>query len=305
MRVLQRRPANRIDLWERGRYLRVFATADGLALVEVENHGTIARPDVRFSIRSGNPTAAAHRGIGRTLRKVLGLDVDPEPFYRLAAAEPVLRPTALALRGMRPPRFVGLFEAFVNVVPFQQLSLEAGVAIVGELVERFGERLEHGGRRFDAFPTARAIAEARPTALRACGLSSRKAETLRHLARAIESGELDEERIGRMTTKDALQILLEVPGIGPWSAGLVLLRGFGRLDVFPPGDVGATRGLSALMRVEPGAPLCHAVERFGNLRGYLYFCALGASLMKKGLIHSAPSRARAIVATRAAYSEYQ
>lgn len=289
MRVLQRRPANRVDIWEQGRYLRVSATADGLALVEVENRGTIAEPDVRFAIRSGNPTAAARQGIGLTLRKVLGLDIDPEPFQRLAAAEPTLRAMARALRGMRPPQFGDLFEAFANVVPFQQLSLEAGVAIVGHLVERFGESLKYGSRRFQAFPTARAIAEARLTALRACGLSSRKAETLRHLARAIESGELVEERIARMTTNAALQTLRDLPGIGPWSAGLVLLRGLGRLDVFPPGDVGATRGLSALMHVEPGAPLGHVVERFGDLRGYLYFCALGASLMKKGLIHAAPS----------------
>jgi 3-methyladenine DNA glycosylase/8-oxoguanine DNA glycosylase len=287
VRVLQRRPANRIDVWEQGRYLRVFATADGLALVEVQNRGTIARPDIRFTIRSGSPTAAARHEFGQILRKVLGLDVDPEPFHRLAIAEPALRPTALGLRGMRPPRFVGLFEAFANVVPFQQLSLDAGIAIVGKLVERFGRRLEYGGHPFHAFPSARVIAEAHPTALRACGLSPRKAETLRHLGRAIESGELDEERIARITTKDALQALREVPGIGPWSAGLVLLRGFGRLDVFPPDDVGATRGLSTLLHVAPGAPLGRLVERFGDLRGYLYFCALGASLMKKGLIHSA------------------
>jgi len=80
--------------------------------------------------------------------------------------------------------------------------------------------------------------------------------------------------------------LRELPGIGPWSAALVLLRGLGRLDVFPPGDVGAMRGLSALLRVGPGAPLDRAIERFGDLRGYLYFYGLGSSLLKKGLIHT-------------------
>ena len=61
----------------------------------------------------------------------------------VAESDRRLRPTALALRGMRPPRFPEIFEAFANVVPFQQLSLDAGVAIVSRLVERFGERLEH------------------------------------------------------------------------------------------------------------------------------------------------------------------
>lgn len=284
MRVLQRRAANRIDIWQQNRYLRVLPTADGLALVEVENRGTIAEPDVRFAIRSGNPVAAELQGIEQTLRKVLGLDVDPEPFHRLAIAEPVLRSTAFALRGLRPPRFAGLFETFANVVPFQQLSLEAGVAIVGNLVERFGKPLQYDGRGYHAFPTARSIADAHPMALRRCGLSIRKAETLRRLARLIHSGELNEACVERLSTKEALQSLLELPGIGPWSAALVLLRGFGRLDAFPPGDVGATRGLSALLHVEPGAPLDLAIERFGDLKGYLYFFSLGADLMKKDLI---------------------
>lgn len=289
MRVLQRLPTNRVDIWERSRYLRAFATAEGLALVEVSNRGTIAEPDVRYAIRSGRVSAATRQFVERTLRKVLGLDVDPQSFARLAAAEPRLRSTVLALRGMRPPRFPTLFETFANVVLFQQLSLEAGVAIVGRLAERFGERLDRDDRRFRVFPAARRIAEAQRTALRACGLSAQKAETLRHLGRAIESGELDEERIAHMSTNDALKALLELPGIGPWSAGLVLLRGFGRLDVFPAGDVGAARGLAMLLNVEPGAPLDDVIERCGELRGYLYFCALGARLMKKDLIHPASS----------------
>ncbi|MGH8284249.1 MAG: DUF488 family protein, partial [Steroidobacteraceae bacterium] len=289
VRVLQRRPANRVDVWEQNRYRRVLTTADGLVLVEVENRGTVDDPDVRLAIRSGNPSAATRLEIGRTVRKVLGLDVDPVPLQALVEGERKLRPTALALRGMRPPRFAGLFEAFVNVVPFQQLSLDAGIAIVGRLVERLGKRLEEGDRRFDAFPTSRAIGDARLDALRACGLSRSKAESLRSLARAMESGELTEERISGMSTSDALKTLAELPGIGPWSAGVVLLRGLGRIDVFPPGDVGAMRGLSALLRLRRAQSFDRVVDRFGEHRGYLYFYALGGNLLARGLIGAAPT----------------
>ena len=288
VRVLQRRPGNRVDVWDRGRYLRVLPTADALVLVEVENRGTIDNPDLRFAIRSGDPTTATRLAVGLTVRKLLGLDVDPRPLHRLVLAEQTLRATARALRGMRPPRFAVLFEAFANVVPFQQLSLDAGVAIVGRLVERFGEHLELGRRRFYACPTARAIATTPLEALRECGLSGRKSESLRYLARAIESGALSEEEISRMSTKNALTTLTELPGIGPWSAALVLLRGLGRIDVFPPGDVGALRTLRALMRVRARAPLSRIIERFGDRRGYLYFCALGGNLLAKRLIQAAP-----------------
>ena len=292
VRVLQRRPINRTDVWEQARYLRVLATAEGLTLVEVTNRGTIEDPDVHFQVLRGGRSSATRTMLGPTLRRMLGLDVDPKPLQRMLDVEPRLGPTAIALRGMRPPRFATLFEAFANVVPFQQLSLDAGVAVVGRLVERFGECIEHDGCRLYAFPTAAAIAESRVTAIRACGLSVRKAETVRRAALAIEAGELTEEELMRMSSTDAIRRLTELPGIGPWSAGLILLRGLGRLDVFPSGDVGAMRGLGELIGLSPGPSFDRAVERFGDRRGYLYFCSLGAALLARQLIHPAPRRFR-------------
>jgi DNA-3-methyladenine glycosylase II len=297
VRVLQRRPVNRVDLWERDRYRRVLATAGGVALVEVTNRGTLDAPDVRLAIRHGRRSAAARRAAAAVMREILGLDVDPDGLQQCAATDRALRATVRALRGMRPPRFPDLFEAFANVVPFQQVSLDAGVAIVGRLVERFGESIELDGRRYFAFPSAAAVAAAPVDALRACGMSRRKAETLRHAARAIASGALTEAAVARLGTAAALRTLVALPGIGPWSAALVLLRGLGRIDVFPPGDVGAARGLGALLDLDPAQSFERTVERFGDRRGYLYFCALGASLLAKGLIHPAPqapsSRVRA------------
>ena len=288
VRALQRRPTNLVEVWEGDRYLRALQTSGHLTLVEVENHGTIDAPDVRYVLRHGSPSAGTRRRIAGTLRKVLGLDIAPAPLQDLIQADRRLQRAALALRGMRPPRFADWFEAFGNVLPFQQLSLDAGVAIVGRLVERFGPSLEHNGRRYHAFPTAEVVADARLVSLRKCGLSARKAESLRMLAREIESGRLTEEKISGMPTPDALTALTALSGIGVWTASVVLLRGLGRLDVFPPGDAGVSRGLRELLHLEPGASVDRAVERFGDYRGYLYFCSLGNNLLAKGLIHPAP-----------------
>ncbi len=288
MRVLQRRPANGVDRWEVGRYLRLFDLSGGLSLVEVRDLGTIAKPLVRLRIVAGSDSAAAYAESRAFVRRMLGLDVDPAPLRRCAESAAASRATCRVLRGMRPPRFATLFEAFASVIPFQQLSLDAGTAIVARLVTRFGQRLAHDGRRFHAFPTARRIARARLDSLRACGLSRPKAQTLRGVARAIDAGELREAELARLGTDEAMARLVELPGIGPWSAGLVLLRGLGRLDVFPPGDVGAARNLRNLMQLDPRAPLAPSIERFGNFRGYLYFCALGGALLRSGLIQPAP-----------------
>lgn len=286
VRVLQRRPSSH-EVWEHNRYLRVFMTTEGLVLTAVENRGSIDDPDVRLAFVAGAPSADTRRSLERTLRRMLGLAVDPAPLHAAALRLRGLRPTAIALRGMRPPRFATLFDTFANVVPFQQLSLDAGASIVGRLVARFGERMMHGGRSFACFPTASAVAGARMPALLRCGLSRSKAESLRFLARAVEAGELDEDAIAQLATSDALATLIALPGIGPWSAALVLLRGFGRLEVFPPGDSGAKRGLDALLRLRAPESLARVVERFGDYRGYLYFCGLGGSLLAKGLIRSA------------------
>ena len=288
VRVLQRRPSNLVDVWQDGHYMRVLEVDGRPVFVEVENRGTLDLPDVRYLTRGDVPSAA----LTATLRKILGLDVDPAFLRFPVPIDGTLRTAVVALRGMRPPRFSNLFESFLNVIPFQQLSLEAGVSIIGRLVQRFGRAVEHSGRQYHASAGARAIAAARPLQLRACGLSRGKAQTLRNIARMIEARELREEEISQMPSRQALHALMELPGIGPWSAALVLLRGFGRLDVFPPGDVGAARGLGPLLQLDPGTSIDRAVERFGDRRGYLYFCGLGANLLARGLVRPAAPEQR-------------
>ena len=144
VRVLQRRPTSH-EVWDGSRHLRVFTTPDGLVLTAVDNRGSIDAPDVRLSFLAGTPSAGTRRGLEQAIVKMLGLGVDPAPLHAAAMRLPALRPTALGLRGMRPPRFATLFDAFGNVVPFQQLSLDAGA--VEEML--FGS-LESPARWFHA-----------------------------------------------------------------------------------------------------------------------------------------------------------
>lgn len=78
-------------------------------------------------------------------------------------------------------------------------------------------------------------------------MSKAKAATLRHAASLIVAGTLNEDEIERLPSSEALRLLDDLPGIGPWTAGVILLRGFGRLDVFPHGDVGARHTLGHLL----------------------------------------------------------
>ena len=309
VRVLQRRPTNRVDIWEDNRYRRALSTRDGVLLVETRNVGSVDEPDVRFAILNGKPSRETQGFAAASMRRLLGLDVDPTSVQRWAERVRGLRSTALALRGIRPPRFPSLFETLGSVIPFQQLSLDAGgpgVALgrdgvlgtaddapirvynLGRLVDRFGASLELGGRRWLAFPEPEVVAEAGIEALKSVGLSRTKAETLQRLAAGVVSREWTEERVQILSTRDALAALTDLPGIGPWTAAVILLRGFGRTEVFPPNDTGVARGLAALLALKPGPISAEVIERFGEHRGYLYFYSLAAQLRSRGLIASAP-----------------
>jgi DNA-3-methyladenine glycosylase II len=201
--------------------------------------------------------------------------------------EPRFGGVAAALRGFRPPCFPTLFETCASVLPFQQLSLDAGTAIVGRLVERFGPSLTLPHQSRFAFPPAEAIADASPEALRAVGLSRAKGASLQALARLTLDGTLEVERLRALPTAAALETLRALPGIGPWSASLILLRGLRRMDVFPEGDVGAARNLTALLGLPnllTPAETSAFAARFGDRRGYLYFLCLGGQLLSRGLV---------------------
>lgn len=287
VRLLQRRPANRIDHWEAGRYFRAFQTAAGTRLLVVANRGSTEVPDLWMEIQGGPVPEDVARDLMGTTRWMLGLDAAPAPVGWMVEQEPRLGPGTSALHGFRPPCFPTLFETCARVLPFQQLSLDAGTAITGRLVARFGPVFTHADREWHAFPSPEGIAEADPESLREVGLSRAKVVALQSLAARAIAGELDTERYQSLSSDAALKRLQALPGIGPWSAAVILLRGLRRTDVFPTGDVGVARNLPKLLGLAaPWSPADASAfaERFGDRRGYLYFLGLGAQLASRGLI---------------------
>lgn len=287
VRLLQRRPTNRVDRWDTDGYRRALPTAHGPRLLHLANHGTIQRPDLRLQILGGDTSPGTAENLATTLRHMLGLDAPSAPEAALTEIEPRLAPVLDALSGFRTPCFPTLFETCASVLPFQQLSLDAGTAIVGRLVEGFGVQMTVDATARFCFPSPEAIAEANPDHLRTTGLSRSKVTALQGLARMIADGSLSSDNLRTLPTPEAIAALRALPGIGPWSANLILLRGFRRLDVFPEGDVGAARNLTDLL--QPPAPFTAAdasafAARFGDRRGYLYFLALGNQLRARGLL---------------------
>jgi DNA-3-methyladenine glycosylase II len=265
--VLQRLPQAPVDVWAGGAYVRAFDGAGGPAAWRVTQApaapGRARRAAVTLEVEVDGPRSPAEPW-SRLLRRMLGLDVPLAPFFALARRIPELAPLARLALGLRPPRFASLHEAFASVILFQQVSLASGVATLRRLVAALSPPVATARGPLLPFPEAAAIASAPDAVLRGAGLSGAKARSLRGAAAAIAAGALRDEDLDALPTPALVARLQEEDGVGPWTASLLALRYFGRLDVFPPGDVAAEKALG----IVGGAAL---VERLGPWRGMLYY----------------------------------
>ena len=122
------------------------------------------------------------------------------------------------------------FTALVRAVLGQQLSVKAAASIA--------LRLE-GATGFDP---ARILA-LDPGDVRGLGLSWAKVRTVRAIAEAALTGQIDFAHLGALPDDEVIAALLPLPGIGRWTAEMFLMFSLARPDVFSFGDLGLRRGL--------------------------------------------------------------
>jgi DNA-3-methyladenine glycosylase II len=274
--VLRRLSTNLVDLLTPdGEYVRLLGNAAEPVVIRARqpNPGTLT-VEIEADPRE-------HPRLLALARRMLGVEVDLTRFYRLAADIQWLHPLVLRMRGVRPPRYPTVWEACVNAIVFQQLSLHAASAIMGRLIGALGEPVESRGVRLHRFPSIGQLQGAADSLLLRAGLSTGKLATLRRVVDAIGAGALDEAQLEKLPTPDAGALLRSIKGIGQWTAAVILLRGLGRLDVFPANDTSVARNLTLV-----GGPAPLDVETLldtlGPERGMLYYHLLLGRLETRG-----------------------
>ncbi|MDD5240407.1 MAG: hypothetical protein PHG47_01660 [Sulfuricella sp.] len=279
--TLRRRAHNAIDRWDGHTYRRVLALGGRAVEVAAVQTGPPQAP--RLAVVADGPRleAGERNALAGTLERLLGLRVDLTGFYALTAADPHLARLAEQFSGVKPPRFPTVFESLVNGIACQQLSLTVGIVLLNRLAEQFG--LPTGAAR--AFPRPEDLSGQDPERLRAIGFSRQKARALLELADAAAEGRVELEGIASLDDEAAKKRLLELRGVGRWTAEYVLLRGLGRTHVFPGDDVGARKRLAQWLGL-PG-PLDYegvrrAVERWQPYAGMVYFHLLLHGLAESG-----------------------
>jgi DNA-3-methyladenine glycosylase II len=273
--VMRRLSTNVVDVFDGTAYRRLLGDPNEPVLLSVEQHA----PGM-LTARLEGPNAKAFDAAA-VVRRALGADVDLTPFYAGAARVPWLHAIATGARGVKPPRYPSLWETVVNAVVYQQVSIHAAGAILRRVIERYSVAHEAVGVRLYPFPSARTLLDADPVELRALGLSVNKVNSLKAVAAAIESGELNESALEPLSTPALVEALLAHRGIGPWTGAVVALRGFGRLDIFPMNDSGATASLRKLSG-DPNVEAEPIIEALVPQQGMLYYHLLLGRLNATG-----------------------
>lgn len=219
-----------------------------------------APENVLFGARASNRQSAEH-GIAR-MRFALGIDDDLREFYRRYARDPMIGGSLRKRPWVRVGRRPEPFEALVWAVCEQLIEYDRAAAIQSRLVTRLGRRWTGKGSEAWAsglrdLPTAATLGGAAPAKLQSCDLAAARAIALSKAAREVASGRVELHGAEPVVERGRRR-LRAIPGIGAWTVEMLALRGQGRYDQLPAGDLGLLKLVGRIL--SGGDPRARADE---------------------------------------------
>ena len=240
-----------IRIYRDGIFTQAVETSNGPCLVEVRSTGTLDSPALEITSTPGTGYTGdeVEEEVVGLVESMFNIYDDLVPFYRAVEHDPVVTSLTGRFYGLKSPTTPTVFEALVDSIIEQQISLKAAKVLQARLIKRTGVTIDTGGSRYYCYPSSRALAAVPEGVFRECGMTVRKGEYIRDLSASVVSGELDTEAFRDYDdTHDIIAEMMKIRGIGRWTAELAVIRGIHRLDAFPADDVGLQRILSLFYR---------------------------------------------------------
>ncbi len=214
-------------------------------------------PDaVLFGARSCTPEAARY-GIER-MRFALGVDEELQPFYKELADDPLIGRSVRSRPWLRVRRRPEPFEALAWAICEQLIEYERAAAIQRRIVAALGPRWVGGDGDDSALrdvPSPATLAGTAPARLESLDLAGSRARLLVRVAQEVSSGRVD---LHDPEHERAWRRLRAIPGVGPWTVEMLALKGQGRHDQLPAGDLGLIKLVGR--RLSGGDPRARASE---------------------------------------------
>lgn len=197
------------------------------------------------------------------LRNLFDLDARPDVIAGQLALDPLLAPWVKQRPGLRVPGSFDPFELGMRAILGQQVTVRGASTLAGRFARRFGEAIETPLACLNRIaPTSDLLSTARSTTIAGLGVPSARAESLRNLARAVTRREIDLEP--GIDPNAIVAKLMELPGIGRWTAEYIAMRALRWPDAFPVGDLGLVKA----SRLKSAKALEKAAERWRPWRAY-------------------------------------
>jgi DNA-3-methyladenine glycosylase II len=277
-----------IRKYQDGKFWQVIRVDNKLILVTMKALGTVDDPKISVELRSNRKISELDKGKAkRTVSAMLNLDLDLKPFYEHAKKDRILADIIHRLKGLKIPTTPTVFEALIDSITEQQISLNVAHSLERKLVKTFGKALRLDGEVYYAYPEPRDLASARLEQLRGCGLSTKKAEYITEVSKMVVDGKLDLEGFKRYD--DVPRVISEldrIRGIGLWTAELTIARAMHELDVVPADDLGLRRIISHHYCSDEkisGIEARKVAERWGKWKGLAAYYLIVADAMESML----------------------
>jgi DNA-3-methyladenine glycosylase II len=156
------------------------------------------------------------------LFSALGGDEDLPGFYRFARGDPILSAVAEHLTGMRVGMVRDLFGDVILAILLQMAPMARSSRMMDAILELYGRRIAFDGREVVLWPKAEEIAGVDPQELRRTAKIGYRAERLVNAARFLSEHPISPEELSSLPEEEAIRRLTEIPGVGPYSAGIIL-----------------------------------------------------------------------------------
>jgi DNA-3-methyladenine glycosylase II len=201
------------------------------------------------------------------IKSFLSLDDDLKPFYKLGVNDNCFAPVLENLYGLHQVKFLTPFEAAAWAVLSQRISMKVAHIMKTRLTEAIGDKINIEGIDYWTFPAAHQLKNLGVEKLVTIIKNKRKSEFLMAVAEAFDR--VDENFLRNGDSEDVKEWLMNIKGIGEWSAHLELIRGLGRMEEFSERDrmlFTCFKKIHGLKSTEKQFKT--VADRYGNFKGY-------------------------------------
>jgi DNA-3-methyladenine glycosylase II len=270
-----------IRTYQNGKYWQIVRVNDNLILITITSLGTVDNPELSVELKSNEEISEDDKELTEEIiGSLFNLTFDLTAFYDEVKTDNVLSTLTQKLRGLKSPTTSTVFEALVDSIIEQQISLNVAHVLERNVIKTFGAQLTINDKVYYAFPTPENIAIGTIELLRNCGLSMRKAEYIHDISNSIVKGNPDLENLKNYEdTKEIIKEMVKIRGIGVWTAELTMLRGMRKLEAIPADDLGLRRHIAHYYcddRKISGAEARRIAENWGRWKGLAGFYVIMA-----------------------------